>query len=137
MSVQQTVKYISLRDIVVPTTEGYAIRFIANEPVEVPNFKRVIAAVNAAGCIPFEEAMGLEKVRVKTIEQVKNEEISERQAMIIAAIGELKERDNPIDFNRAGAPQTRSLEAVTGLDKISNAERDKAWDTYRANQSGK
>lgn len=132
MSVQQTVKYISLRDIVVPTTEGYAIRFTANEPVEVPNFKRVIAAVNAAGCIPFEEAMGLGKIQVKSIEQVKNEEISERQAMIIDGIGKLKDRDNPIDFNRSGAPQTRSLEAVTGLEKISNAERDKAWEVFKA-----
>lgn len=134
MSVQKTVKYISMRDIVVATTEGYSIRFIANEPSDVPNYKRVIAAVGAAGCIPYEEAMGLEKVRVKTIEQAKNDETSERLAMIIDGIGQLKERDNPIDFNRAGAPQTRSLEAVTGLDKISNAERDKAWDVFRARE---
>lgn len=136
MSVQKTIPYVSLRDIVVSTTDGYAIRFVANKPVMVPNFKRVIQAVQSAGCVPYEDLVSGQKAHIKTIEQVAADESTEREISIIAAIGELVERDNPIDYNRAGSPQTRSLETLTGLEKISNAERDKAWKKYQAMTRG-
>lgn len=136
MSVQKTIPYISLRDIVVATTDGYALRFTAGVPTEVPNYKGVITAVQAAGCMPVEE-VGARVVATKTrtIEDVTDEEAAKRADALQLAIGVIMERNDPIDFNRAGAPQTRSLEQITGFEKISNAERDKAWKAYQASKA--
>ena len=137
MSVQNTIPYISLRDIVVATTDGYALRFVAGEPTEVPNYKTVIQAVKSAGCMPVEE-IGARVIatKTKTIDEVSAEEAAGRADAIQLAIGAIVDGGQPIDFNRAGAPQTRSLEKLTGFEKISNAERDAAWKTYQANKEG-
>lgn len=136
MSVQ-SIPYLSLRDIVVATTEGYAIRFVAGQPVDVPNYKNVIQAVQSAGCMPVEE-VGARVVatKTKTIEEVSDAEAASRADAIQLAISAIVDGGQPIDFNRAGAPQTRSLEKLTGFEKISNAERDKAWKTYQENKEG-
>ena len=132
MSTSKTIPYVSLRDIVVPTLDGFAIRFIAGEPVQVPNYKNTIAAVQAAGCVPADDV----KVRVKTstIEEASEADQAKRASEVVAAIGVLVAEGNPIDFNRSGSPQVRSLEKILGYD-ISNAERDSAWKTYKAEQN--
>lgn len=136
MSVPNTVLFVSLRDIVVSTMDGYAIRFKAQQPVAVPNFKRVIQAVQSAGCVPYDEAVGGEKIKIKTVEQGRDEETSEREVALIAAMHTIIERDNPVDFNRAGAPQTRSLETISGLEKVTNAERDRVWKKFQTLRNG-
>lgn len=131
MSVQSKIPYISLRDIVVATLDGYSIRFEKGKPVDVPNFKNVINAVNAAGCVPYID--GDEKIApvTRTFEHVTDEQSAARADAIRLAILAIVDRDLPVDFTRAGAPQTRSLETITGFDKISNAERDEAWKSYK------
>lgn len=133
MSVEKTIPYVSLRDIVVPTLDGYALRFESGVPTQVPNFKHTIAAVQAAGCVPADEV----KVRVKstTVEEATEAEQNARRDQILVAIGVLKEKGDPIDFNRTGSPQVRSLEAITGFKDISNAERDKAWKAFQASEN--
>lgn len=135
MSVQKTVPYISLRDIVVATLEGYAIRFVASMPTDVPNHRGVIAAVQAAGCVPFRDGDDKIKPISRTIEHANEDEVAARKEALYLAIQTILDRDNPVDFNRAGAPQTRSLETITGFDKISNAERDAAWKAFKASQN--
>lgn len=138
MSVQQTVPYISLKDQVVATTDGYALRFIAGEVTDVPNFRGVIKAVQAAGCVPAEEvgAQVLNKVKkAGTVEDHKEQETADRSALIQQAIIAIIDRGEPSDFTRNGSPQTRSLEQLTGLESIKNAERDAEWKKYQASKA--
>lgn len=132
MNAPDTIPYVSLRDIVVPTLDGYALRFVAGEPIQVPNFKNTIAAVAAAGCVPADEV----KVRVKTstIEEVSETAMLARADEVVAAIGALVAEGSAINFNRAGQPQVRSLEKILGYD-ITPAERDAAWKTFQAQKN--
>jgi len=136
MSVPQTILFVSLRDMVVSTQDGYAIRFKAQHPTPVPNFKRVIQAVQAAGCVPYDEITSGEKIKIKTVEQGRDEESSEREVALVAAMHAIIDRDNPVDFNRAGFPQTRSLETLSGLEKVTNVERDRVWKKFQTMRNG-
>jgi hypothetical protein len=129
MSVQQKVPYISLRDVVVATLDGYSIGFKANTTTYVPNSKRVIAAVQAAGCVPVTE--DTEAPELITIEQYSEEVAEERRIALFAAMDVIREREEPTDYTRNGAPQVRSLETISGF-QISNTERDKVWKEYKA-----
>lgn len=135
MSVKQTVPYISLKDQVVATLDGYALRFVAGEVVDVPNFKNVIAAVQAAGCVPAEEvgAQVRDKItKTKTVEEHNAETAEERSAKIQMAILAIVHDSEPANFTRNGSPQTRALEQIAGIENIKNAERDAEWKKYLA-----
>ena len=58
---------------------------------------------------------------------------ADRAARLVAAIGELA-ADNPEQWTSSGKPKTEALEAVCGLEGVSAAERDAAWDAHRAAQ---
>lgn len=132
MSVEKTIPYVSLREIVVTSLDGYSLRFEPGVPVNVPNFKHTIGAVQAAGCVPADEVQV--RIKTSTVEEASEAEQAARQAQIIAAIGVLVDKKDPIDFNRSGSPQVRSIETIVGFD-ISNTERDKAWKAYQASKN--
>ena len=132
MSVEKTIPYVSLREIVVTSLDGYSLRFEPGVPVNVPNFKHTIGAVQAAGCVPADEVQV--RIKTSTVEEASEAEQAARQAQIIAAIGVLVDKKDPIDFNRSGSPQVRSIETIVGFD-ISNMERDKAWKAYQASKN--
>lgn len=136
MSVQEKlIPFISQRDIVIATTDGYSIGFKAGVPSNVPNVKGVLEAVRAAGCVPFDSEGKRVTGKIDSVEDGLDAAVAARTEAIQAAIFVIVERDNPVDFNRAGAPQTRSLEQISGLEKITNAERDEAWKQYKASKS--
>ena len=52
-----------------------------------------------------------------------------RQEQLIAAIAGL-EAGNEAHWTKSGEPRTDALEAATGLESVSGAERDAAWEEY-------
>lgn len=134
MSVQNTVPYISLIDQVVATTDGYTLRFVAGETTQVPNFKNVVAACRSAGCVPAEEIGAQVRGKLGTIEDHREAEDAARSAAIQMAILTVVERGLPADFTRAGVPQNRALEQLTGFASIKNTERDMEWKKYLENK---
>jgi len=67
---------------------------------------------------------------VEAIEGAGSED-PDRLARIVAAIGELEE-GNPDHWTNSGKPECRALEAATGLDRVSAAERNAAWQEHLA-----
>ena len=55
----------------------------------------------------------------------------DRQEKLIAAIAGLEE-GNEAHWTESGAPKVSALEAATGLADVTAAERDAAWEEYRA-----
>ena len=56
---------------------------------------------------------------------------ADRAARLLAAITLLKP-DNSEHWTASGKPRTEALEAVSGLESVSAAERDAAWQNYLA-----
>lgn len=128
MSVQNTVPYISLREVTVATTDGYAFRFEANKTLFIPNQRSIIAAVVAAGCAPVTKE---DKPELKTQDDVKDEDVAERKIALFAALDVIIERQEPTDFTRGNVPQVRALETISGIEGIKNAERDAIWKEFK------
>lgn len=129
MSTLKKVPYISLRDIVVPTLDGYTVRFVKNVTTHVPNTRNVIKAVQAAGCVPVED--DAEAPKLKTIEDLNDDEVEKRKLALFAALDVIVERNEPTDFTNAGVPQTNSLETISGF-QVSVTERNKVWKEFKA-----
>ena len=59
----------------------------------------------------------------------------DRAVRLIAAIGELGS-DNSEHWTTSGKPRTEALEAVGGLENVSAAERDAAFEAYLSGKEG-
>ena len=59
----------------------------------------------------------------------------DRAVRLIAAIGELAS-DNSEHWTTSGKPRTEALEAVSGLENVSAAERDAAFEAYLSGKEG-
>ena len=69
-------------------------------------------------------------------EQEGAEDADSRHAALADAVGRLPEGDENA-WTKDGKPDARALGAEAGVENVSAAERDAAWDAFRASKASK
>jgi hypothetical protein len=121
-------RFIMLKDRVVGGTTGHFIRFVKNQPTEVP--REMWAEVQAAGAVPESELPDDEDKAVK----VTHDPV-ERQRLYFDAFAALETRNERGDFTASGLPNSKVLEKMVGFQVVNN-ERDAMWEKYLADKRG-
>lgn len=91
-------------------------------------FEQALDALRAAPAGEVREFFGRMSEDPEIRAKVETE--IDRQSQMIAAIAVL-DPDNPDHFTKSGKPEIKALENAAGLDDISAADRDAAWDEYQ------
>lgn len=80
----------------------------------------------------FERAAEDPEIRAKLDEIVLQAGRHERLAAAIAGL----EEGNEAHWTRSGKPEVRALQEAAGLDGVTAAERDAAWEAFQAERGG-
>lgn len=123
---QKPCRMVSLRSVRISSVFGETILMKANEPTDVPG--RLVAEATALGCVPYNEAEYHAHVANKQVEAV---EAQNREDRLVDAVHALVVRNERSAFTSTGLPRVEALAAEVDL-VISEAERDKAFATWRA-----
>lgn len=116
------------RDKVHSSVYGHTVEFKKDQPVYVPPVPALIDEVMLFGA----ESVDGEFAVAEQADLVEKPPVGDDRAVLIAAaIEQIVEKNDSDDFTGSGVPTTKSIEAIVKFD-LSAAERDAAWDAYKA-----
>lgn len=114
------------RNFILNTTKGHSIRFVKDQPTNVP-----------PRCIEDAVAIGAQPVDPKDGDVLGEEEQvqpslspAEREAKVFEAFGIMKTRNERGDFTASGLPNNKRLPSLLGFE-LTNRERDSYWQKFR------
>jgi len=135
MSKEQPKQYlfVSNRDIVIVSTQGYAIGFEKGVPMHVP--RAMHSEVMEKGAIPCDQAgTTLDSSKVEHEPALKllvaPEDALERADAIAPVLAAIAERNNSKDFTAGGVPTAGAVSAVLGW-KAEPIEIRPVWQKYK------
>lgn len=126
--------FVSNRDIVVTSLQGYSIRFDKGVPTHVP--KVMHAEVMEKGILPCDDGgatLSIDKVedpKPKPKVLLAPEDPAERAEAIRVVIEALAERNSPKDFSAGGVPTSKAVTAALGWSADAQEIRP-VWDAFK------
>lgn len=116
-----TVKMVMNRDYILRTNLGHSVRFIKDEPVNVPLIIEETAAQYGAVRVDGQPAFKQEEAKpAQPVDPAK------RMIDVRAAIDKIVEKNKSTDFTAGGTPKVAAVSQVAGY-KIDQVEVAKAW----------
>jgi hypothetical protein len=114
-------KMVLNRNLTHASTLGHTIRFVKDQPVDVPLV--MLSEVMAFGAMPVDgEVPFAEEAPKKYIPQSP----AEREPLIRKALEALVAENAPGTFTTAGIPHVKAISTMVGFEVLSK-ERDKVW----------
>lgn len=109
------------RNLTFASTLGHTIRFIKDEPVDVP--LSLVPEIMAIGGLPVDGQVPFsEEIPTKKIPQSPGE----REPLIKKAIEAIVAENQPGTFTTAGIPHIKAISTVVGFEVLTK-ERDRVW----------
>lgn len=116
-----TVKMVMGRNFILRTTLGHSIRFVKDQPVNVPAVIEETAAQYGAARVDGEESFKEpEKKPAQPVDPAK------RMKDVRAAIEKIVEKNKSTDFTAGGTPKVAAVSNIAGY-KVDQTEVAKAW----------
>ena len=116
--------YVANRDVPVTSTSGHTIRFIKDDPKEVPMDMRRLCMER--GVLPVGGVAPVVEDDTPKPKKVAPTQLEEREELIRVAMQEMIDAKRRTDFTAAGLPRADQLAKITGFE-VSPAERDRIW----------
>lgn len=123
-------KLVLNRNYVLATTMGHSISFVKGESTHVPPLAFAEAIAIGAQPVDGSDPNILETKR----EGAPPTGVLERNALIMAAIEELVDRNDRKDFTAAGSPAVRAVERELGFD-VDGREVATVWQQYHSKKA--
>jgi hypothetical protein len=120
------------RDYVLSTSLGYSIRFVKDQPVDVPPL--VIRDAVAIGAVEVESGSPPNVIEDAPRSNAPADP-REREEQIYAAIKTLVARNDTDDFTAANAPKAASLSREVGYN-VDRKEIGPLWQRYHDEKAG-
>ena len=118
--------FVLNRNYALRSTKGHMLNFVKGQPTYVPpELEKECVGIGAEPVDGVVDVLGPE---AKEEVQLTKEERAEK---LYEAFARLEKRDERGDFNAQGLPNTKILQALTGLSEITSMERNEAWQAYR------
>lgn len=119
---------VAPRNYILRSKTGHTIKFIANEPKEVPDL--AISEALAVNIIAVDNAdLNTEDTSGRGVQQVQIGGPL-REALLVNTIAELVRENNTENFDGGGRPKVAVLNDRTGL-SLTAKERSDGWDRFR------